>query len=123
MLLDLYNRQYNLTTLKNHIYAFNLIDILKTQKLTCAFCIKYILNTNYQITEEEEKITIADVIKYQPHISKYELFVGIMNYDAEYDSFEDFESVSNKKEPNKTEKGEKEIPVSEPNTYYNQESK
>lgn len=118
MLLDLYNRQYNLTTLKEHIYAFNLLDILKTQKLTCDFCVKYILNTNYQITEDEEKITIADVIKFQPHISKYELFVGIMNYDVEYDSFEDFESVSNK-----TEKGEKEFPVSEPNTYYKLEAK
>lgn len=122
MLLDLYNRQYNLSTLKDHIYAFNLLDILKTQKLTCAFCIKYILNTNYQITEEEEKITISDVIKYQPHINKYELFVGIMNYDVEYDSFEDFESVSNKKEPNN--KGEKEgEKEDEPNTYYNKETK
>ena len=122
MLLDLYNRQYNLTTLKNHIYAFNLIDILKTQKLTCAFCIKYILNTNYQITEEEEKITIADVIKYQPHISKYELFVGLMNYDVEYDSFEDFESVSNKGEKEKEKEKEK-VVVSQPNTYYNKETK
>jgi hypothetical protein len=122
MLLDLYNRQYNLSTLKNHIYAFNLIDILKTQKLTCDFCIKYILNTNYQITEEEEKITIADVIKYQPHISKYELFVGLMNYDVEYDSFEDFESVSNKGEKEKEKEKEK-VVVSQPNTYYNKETK
>lgn len=117
MLLDLYNRQYNLSTLKNHIYAFNLLDILKTQKLTCEFCIKYILNTNYQITEEEEQITLADVVKYQPHISKHQLFVGLMNYNDDYDSFEDFESVSNKKEPNKPEKNE-----DEPNTYYNKES-
>ena len=124
MLLDLYNRQYNLTTLKEHIYAFNLLDILKTQKLTCDFCIKYILNTNYQITEDEEKITIADVIKFQPHISKYELFVGIMNYDVEYDSFEDFESFSNKKESNKPEKDKNEKVVdSEPNTYYKLEAK
>jgi len=118
MLLDLYNRQYNLSTLKDHIYAFNLLDILKTQKLTCDFCVKDILNTNYQITEDEEKITIADVIKFQPHISKYDLFVGLMNYNDDYDSFEDFESVSNKKEKEKDK-----IVESEPNTYYNQEAK
>jgi len=91
---------------------------LKTQKLTCDFCIKYILNTNYQLIEEEEKITIGDVIKFQPHISKYELFVGLMNYNDDYDSFEDFESVSNK-----PEKEKKKIVESEPNTYYNQETK
>ena len=41
-----------------------------------------------------------------------------MNYNDDYDSFEDFESVSNKKEKEKDK-----IVESEPNTYYNQEAK
>lgn len=111
-MLDLYNRQYDMTTLKEHIFAHNLFDILKTQRLTSDFCVKYILNTNYQLTKEEESITIQDVIIMQPHISKYELYTGIINYNSDYDSFDDFETVS-KREP----EDKREI-VSEPNTYY-----
>ena len=66
-MLDLYNNKYDLEILKQNIYAVNLIDILKTQTLTSDFVQKYILNKNFQLTKEEEDITIMDVIKYQPH--------------------------------------------------------
>ena len=56
-MLDLYNKQYDMQTLKENIYAHNIWDILKTQCLTKEFCVKYILNKKYQLTEEEEKIT------------------------------------------------------------------
>lgn len=95
-MLDLYNKQYDMQTLKEHIYAHNIWDILKTQKLTKEFCVKYILNKNYQFTEEEEKITFKDVLSLQPHIDKRELLVGIVNYSPEDDSYEDFESYSNR---------------------------
>lgn len=111
-MLDLYNRQYDMTTLKEHIFAYSLFDILKTQRLTADFCVKYILNTNYQITDEEETITIQDVVRFQPHITKYELYAGIINYNSDYDSFDDFEIVSNRENNSK-----KEI-ASEPNNYY-----
>ena len=93
-MLDLKNKQYDHETLKSHLYAVSLRDILKTQKLTCDFCVKYILNTNYQMDTKDEGITVAEVTKFQPHIKKGELYMGIMNYSPDDDSYEDFESVS-----------------------------
>ena len=95
-MLDLQNKQYDMQTLKENIYAHNIWDILKTQVLTKEFCVKYILNKNYQMTEEEEKITFKDVLQFQPHIDKRDLLVGIVNYSPEDDSYEDFESFSNR---------------------------
>jgi hypothetical protein len=95
-MLDLYNNQYDLTTLKEHIYAVSLWDILKTQKLTKDFCVKYILNKNYQLTKEEEAINFKDVLRFQQHIDKRDLLVGIVNYSPEDDSYEDFESFTNR---------------------------
>ena len=95
-MLDLYNNKYDQITLKNHIYELNLIDVLKTQKIDASFVAKYILNKNYQMTEEEEKITFKDVLQFQPHIDKRDLLVGIVNYSPEDDSYEDFESFSNR---------------------------
>ena len=95
-MLDLYNKQYDQQTLKEHIFAVSLWDILKTQKLTCDFCVKYILNKNYQLEKIYETITIHDVIKLQSHISKSDLLVGIANYSPDDDSYEDFESFANR---------------------------
>jgi hypothetical protein len=95
-MLDLHNKQYDMNVLKENIYAHNIWDILKTQVLTKEFCVKYILNKNYQLTEEEEKITFKDVLRLQPHIDKKELLVGIVNYSPDDDSYEDFESFSNR---------------------------
>lgn len=96
-MLDLFNKQYDLETLKVNLYAVSLRDILKSQHLTSAFCVKYILNTNYQMYPKDEGITVSDVIKYQPHITKDELYRCIINYSPDDDSYEDFESVSNRK--------------------------
>ena len=95
-MLDLYNIQYDIQTLKENIFDVALWDILKTQKLTCDFCVKYILNKNYQLDQKDETITIHDVIKLQSHISKNELLVGIINYSPDDDSYEDFESFANR---------------------------
>jgi hypothetical protein len=95
-MLDLYNKQYNLQILKEYIYALHLWDILKTQKLTCDFCVKYILNKNYQMEKNDETITINDVVNLQPHISKINLMIGLANYSPDDDSFEDFESFANR---------------------------
>ena len=93
-MLDLYNKQYDLQILKENIYAVSLWDILKTQKLTCEFCVKYILNKNYQMMEIDEQIRVNDVVHFQPHILKRDLLVGIVNYNHDDDSYEDFESYS-----------------------------
>jgi hypothetical protein len=95
-MLDLYNNKYDMQTLKENIYAVSLRDILKTQILTKEFCVKYILNKNYQMLEEDEKITLHDVLRLQPHIDKRELLVGIVNYKYDDDSYEDFDSFASR---------------------------
>lgn len=70
--VDLYKNQYSINILKNNIYAVSLLDILKTQKLTADFCVKYILNTDFQLSNEDQKIDMELVIYLQPHISRIE---------------------------------------------------
>ncbi len=93
-MLELFKKQYDLKTLKENIYGLRLRDVLKTQKLTSDFCVKYILNTNYQICKEDENITAQDVLISQPHISKKQLLFDIINYTSDDDSYEDFDSFS-----------------------------
>ena len=95
-MLDLYNNKYDRQTLKENIYAFNLIDILKTQQLDTTFIVKYILNHLYQLTDEEKKINIDLVLQFQPHIKKDELLKELNKYNSDDDSVENFESFSNK---------------------------
>ena len=95
-MLDLYNQQYNRETLKEYIYAVKLMDILKTQKIDATFAVRYILNTKYQLHEEEQYITAPVVLKYQPHITYEELQAALINYDSDDDSVEDFEKVASK---------------------------
>ena len=99
---DLYNNQYDYETLKTNIYAVSLMDVLKTQKLTADFCVKYILNTDFQLSDEDQTITIETVKKYQRHI----LILDFVNAQLRatnkrllgqrVDSFEDFESYMNR---------------------------
>jgi hypothetical protein len=95
-MLDLYNKKYSREELKTHIYAVKLTDIIKTQTLDTTFIVRYILNPNYQLLEEDEKITIDMVLKFQPHIRKEYLLLELKLYNADDDSVEDFEMVSNK---------------------------
>lgn len=62
---DLYKNQYNYDDLKTNIYLVSLLDVLKTQKLTADFCVKYILNTDFQFTDDEQTITMDIVKKYK----------------------------------------------------------
>ena len=96
-MLDLYNNKYDRKTLKDNIYALNLIDVLKTQKLDDTFVVRYILNDKYQLTEEEEKITIKTVLKYQKHLSYKKLYDTFLNYISDEDSVDDFYKVALKK--------------------------
>ena len=83
-MLDLINMKYDMDTLKKYIYAVSLYEILKTQIITMDFALKYILNKDYQLTKEEESITINDVLKYQPHlrdtdiVSKYTIILNLL---------------------------------------------
>jgi hypothetical protein len=89
---DLYKKKYDYETLKTNIYVVSLLDILKTQKLTSDFCVKYILNKNFQFSKEEEDINIQTIKKYQPHL----LDIDNKILKKRIDSVEDFESYMNR---------------------------
>jgi len=99
---DLYKNQYNYDDLKTNIYLVSLLDVLKTQKLTADFCVKYILNTDFQFTDEDQSITMDIVKKYQPHILDVDFVSAQMRATNKkmrrerIDSFEDFESYTNR---------------------------
>jgi len=99
---DLFKNKYDYNTLKTNIYGVSLIDILKTQNLTAEFCVKYILNTDFQLCDEEKMITLDIVKKYQPHISDTEFVNAFINATNKklrgqrIHSVEDFESFMNR---------------------------
>lgn len=95
-MLDLYNNKYDRQTLKENIYAVKILDILKTQTLDVSFVVRYILSDLYQIHEDDKKISINMVLKYQPHINKNELMISLTDYNSDDDSIEDFESFANR---------------------------
>lgn len=82
MEINLDTNKYSEAILKQYIYKLNLLDILKTQRLTSRFVVRYILNNCYQLTKEEEKMSVETVLMYQPHLKYYE----IMNEQFIYDS-------------------------------------
>ena len=96
-MLDLYNQKYSREILKKNIYSVKLIDILKTQKIDASFAVRYILNTKYQLHEDDLYITPNIILKYQTHITCYELKNEMLDYNSDDDSIEDFETVSLKK--------------------------
>ena len=93
--MELYKNKYDLETLKRNIYLFNLVDILKTQHLTPYFVVHYILNNHYQLTKEEEQITVENVLFFQPHIKLEEIINEQIIYDSDCESITDFETCSN----------------------------
>ena len=95
-MIDLSNKKYDRNTLKANIYAVKLIDILKTQKIDVTFAVRYILNTKYQFHDDDLSISSYTVLKYQPHISKSELYKALDDFEPGDDSVEDFECISNK---------------------------
>jgi hypothetical protein len=92
--MDLYKNKYPLETLKRNIYLLNLIDILKTQHLTPRFIVHYILNNHYQLTKEEEQITVEKVLFFQPHIKLEQIINEQIIYDSDCESIPDFETYS-----------------------------
>ena len=96
-MLDLFNKTYNREELKNNIYSVKLIDILKTQKIDASFAVRYLLNTKYQLHDDDKLITPSLILKYQPHITNYKLKSEMLNYVSDDDSIDDFETVSLKK--------------------------
>ena len=67
---DLYKKKYSMEVLAANINNLLLYAILRTQHLTYDFVMNYILNEEYQSTEEEKYIDLYIVAKYQPHLNK-----------------------------------------------------
>lgn len=94
--MDLFTTQYSLEILTRNIYALPLNDILKTQKLNARFVAQFILNPQYQLTKEEEQLTINDVLFFQPHLILSEIVNEQLLYDPllHDPDIEDFETCS-----------------------------
>ena len=80
-MLDLYNIRYDMKTLEKHIHEVKLIDILKTQVIDVKFAVNFILNSKYQI-HEDDNIIAPDIIKYQLHIT-FEDLQKELQYDSD----------------------------------------
>jgi hypothetical protein len=93
-MLDLYNNKYDRATLKKYIYAVSLKDILKTQHLDTSFVVRYILNNNYQLTQEDNTIDIDMVLQYQDHLTKEQIINEQGLYDVKYDSVDEFDKYN-----------------------------
>jgi hypothetical protein len=88
MSLDLDNNKYSMKTLKEYVYALCFFKILKTQKIDEDYAVNYILNPDYQMTREEELITINDVLYWQPHLKREIMDISYKNCDPDAPSFE-----------------------------------
>lgn len=95
-MLDLYEKQYDRQTLKDHIYAIDFFDLLRTQKIDATFAVRYLLNKKYDLDNKYKILTPGLVIRLQPHIKIDDLRFEILNYDSDDDSVTDFETVSNR---------------------------
>jgi len=72
---QLSNQKFDIETLEKNIDNLSLRRVLLTQHLTLEFCLKYILNPEeHAICNEDFYISKEDIIIYQPHISKEELY-------------------------------------------------
>jgi hypothetical protein len=71
---DLRYKKYDIATLEYNINRLSLRTLLKTQKLTPEFCVKYILNSDdYASCDEDTYICEEDVLIYQKHILQKDL--------------------------------------------------
>lgn len=83
--LDLASKTYVMYELIENIYSIDLIELIKTQKIDEAFVVNYILNKNYQLTNDEEKISMDFIMLHQPHLNKEKLLrlfiIGPQDYN------------------------------------------
>ena len=91
--LDLKNDKYSMDVLRENIYATGLIEILQTQTITEDFAVNYILNERFQLSDDEEKISIDNVLKLQPHLKKEKLLKLYVIGPTDY-TFTNFEKYA-----------------------------
>jgi hypothetical protein len=86
--LDLDAQQYSMKELKQYIYSLCFFKILKTQKIDADFAHNYILNPDYQMTPEEEKINVDYVLEMQPHLNREMFSYSYKKYDSDAPMFD-----------------------------------
>lgn len=91
--LDLFKNQYDRQTLKDHLYDLDVMDILRTQVIDASFAVKYIMNPKYDL-DDQYTITADLILHYQPHLTRSEILVQLLQYESDQDSVDDFETVS-----------------------------
>lgn len=88
LVLDLKNKKYEMVILKKYIYSLDLVEVLQTQVLTKEFVLNYILNKDFQLTKEENNISLEDVLYFQPHLLKSDLLDILNNNNKRNSSFD-----------------------------------
>ncbi len=76
MCLDLQGQQYSEEELLEHYCELDNRSILRNQKLSADFCVRYLLDCaewGIQLCFEEAWIHDVDVLRYQPHLTQEDL--------------------------------------------------
>ncbi len=94
MKLDLQNNKYDMPILKKNIYALSLREILETQNIDEKFIVAFILNPDYQLTDDD-KVTINDVLTIKKNINHKLLCEMLMNGIADKSYTINFENFAN----------------------------
>jgi hypothetical protein len=66
---DLRKHKYPLHLLVQNVDYLSVSALVRWQQLDADFCKKFILNEVYQSVEEQYKIDLQYVLKYQPHLT------------------------------------------------------
>jgi len=93
-MLDLDGKQYDMKTLKQYIYSLCFFKILQTQKIDADFARNYILNPDYQMTVEEETITVDYLLEMQPHLNRQMLNYIYKKYHPDAPMFDKIASLN-----------------------------
>lgn len=94
MKLDLQNNKYDMRILKKNIYALSLREILETQNIDEKFIVAFILNPDYQLTDDD-KVTINDVLTIKKNINHKLLYEMLMNGVVDKSYTINFENFAN----------------------------
>jgi len=70
---DLRINKYEISVLEKNIHRFGQWTLIKWQKLTAAFCAKYILDEAYASYGEDTYICMGDILCHQPHLTRDEI--------------------------------------------------
>ena len=78
---DLCNETYSLDILRKNINNLNKKVVLRTQKLTAQFCVKFILDTAIVSGNQESGVySKQHILKMQPHITNEEFDKYYLEY-------------------------------------------